>query len=188
MEEVAISPTRGSLSRWPTNWRTTMPKKFSHYCKSSRAQDRFPKLGIQQRDWEPPSNLMLKASEIWWWNFHRTGESDSLRAQTKSDVYQDPGEKSSVPTRDRAGLVCECPGVTRGGMDQQWPIVGSGALNTTLLWAMVGWHKSSWRRPQLQLPPSPLASTLGPWKKSYDQPRHHIKKQRHYFTKKGPSE
>ena len=27
---------------------------------------------------------------------------------------------------------------------------------------------------------------LAPWKKSYDQPRHHIKKQRHYFTNKGP--
>ena len=28
---------------------------------------------------------------------------------------------------------------------------------------------------------------LTPWKKSYDQPRHHIKKQRHYFVNKGPS-
>ena len=28
---------------------------------------------------------------------------------------------------------------------------------------------------------------LAPWKKSYDQPRQHIKKQRHYFAKKGPS-
>ena len=26
-----------------------------------------------------------------------------------------------------------------------------------------------------------------PWKESYDQPRQHIKKQRHYFTNKGPS-
>ena len=26
--------------------------------------------------------------------------------------------------------------------------------------------------------------TLVPWKKSYDQPRQHIKKQRHYFTDK----
>ena len=26
-----------------------------------------------------------------------------------------------------------------------------------------------------------------PWKKSYDQPRQHIKKQRHYFTDKGLS-
>ena len=28
---------------------------------------------------------------------------------------------------------------------------------------------------------------LAPWKKSYDKPRQHIKKQRHYFAKKGPS-
>ena len=28
---------------------------------------------------------------------------------------------------------------------------------------------------------------LALWKKSYDQPRQHIKKQRHYFVNKGPS-
>ena len=28
---------------------------------------------------------------------------------------------------------------------------------------------------------------VAPWKKSYDQPRHHIKKQRHYFADKGQS-
>ena len=28
---------------------------------------------------------------------------------------------------------------------------------------------------------------LTPWKKSYDQPRQHIEKQRHYFANKGPS-
>ena len=28
---------------------------------------------------------------------------------------------------------------------------------------------------------------LTPWKKSYDQPRRHIQKQRHYFANKGPS-
>ena len=28
---------------------------------------------------------------------------------------------------------------------------------------------------------------LAPWKKSYDQPRQHIKNQRHYFANKGPS-
>ena len=26
-----------------------------------------------------------------------------------------------------------------------------------------------------------------PWKESYDQPRQHIEKQRHYFDNKGPS-
>ena len=29
--------------------------------------------------------------------------------------------------------------------------------------------------------------TLTPWKESYDQPRQHIKKQRHHFANKGPS-
>ena len=29
--------------------------------------------------------------------------------------------------------------------------------------------------------------TLAPWKKSYDQPRQHIKEQRHYLTDKSPS-
>ena len=28
---------------------------------------------------------------------------------------------------------------------------------------------------------------LAPWRKSYEQPRQHIKKQRHYFANKGPS-
>ena len=28
---------------------------------------------------------------------------------------------------------------------------------------------------------------LAPWKKSYDQPRPHMKKQRHYFANKGSS-
>ena len=27
---------------------------------------------------------------------------------------------------------------------------------------------------------------LTPWKESYDQPRQHIRKQRHYFANKGP--
>ena len=29
-----------------------------------------------------------------------------------------------------------------------------------------------------------MKKTLSPWKKSYDQPRQHIKKQRHYFVTK----
>ena len=28
---------------------------------------------------------------------------------------------------------------------------------------------------------------FAPWKKSYDQPRQDVKKQRHYFVNKGPS-
>ena len=32
-----------------------------------------------------------------------------------------------------------------------------------------------------------IKKMLTPWKESYDQPRQHIKKQRHYFVNKGPS-
>ena len=32
-----------------------------------------------------------------------------------------------------------------------------------------------------------IKKTLAPWKESYDQPRQHIQKQRHYFANKGPS-
>ena len=30
-----------------------------------------------------------------------------------------------------------------------------------------------------------IKKTLSPWKKNYDKPRHHIKKQRHQFANKG---
>ena len=32
-----------------------------------------------------------------------------------------------------------------------------------------------------------IKKTLAPWKKSYDQPTQHIKKQSHYFANKDPS-
>ena len=43
----------------------------------------------------------------------------------------------------------------------------------------------SWAPKSLQTVTSAmkLKDTLAPWKKSYDQPRQHIKKQKHYFSK-----
>ena len=41
-------------------------------------------------------------------------------------------------------------------------------------------HCRSWLQPWNE-------KTLVPWKNSYDQPRQHIKKQRHYFANNGPS-
>ena len=32
-----------------------------------------------------------------------------------------------------------------------------------------------------------IKKMLAPWKKSYDKPRQHIRKRRHYFANKGPS-
>ena len=47
----------------------------------------------------------------------------------------------------------------------------------------------SWAPKSLQMVTAAmkLNDLLAPWKESYDQPRQHIKKQRHYFANKGPS-
>src|SRR5574341_1037568 len=44
----------------------------------------------------------------------------------------------------------------------------------------------SWAPKSLQMVTATMKLKLAPWKKSYDQPRQHIKKQRHYFANKGP--
>ena len=48
--------------------------------------------------------------------------------------------------------------------------VSFGGLQNHCRWWLQPWNKKA----------------LTPWKKSYDQPRQHIKKQRHYFANKGP--
>ena len=46
----------------------------------------------------------------------------------------------------------------------------------------------SWAPKSLQMVIQPWNwKTLAPWKKSYDKPRQHIKKQRHHFADKGSS-
>ena len=52
-----VNPTLEPQRRQPTNWRKMIPKMFLHCCKSSKARNRFPNLGIWQRDWEHPGNL-----------------------------------------------------------------------------------------------------------------------------------
>ena len=45
----------------------------------------------------------------------------------------------------------------------------------------------SWAPKSLQMVTAVMKlKTLGPWKKSYNKPRQHIKKQRHYFANKDP--
>ena len=45
----------------------------------------------------------------------------------------------------------------------------------------------SWAPKSLQMVTAAMKIKDASWKKSYDQPRQHIKNQRHYFTNKGPS-
>ena len=62
-------------------------------------------------------------------------------------------------------------------MENRWQNSGNrgwlyfGGFQNHCRWWLQSWNKK----------------TLTPWKKFYDQPRQHIKKQRHYFVNKGPS-
>ena len=50
------------------------------------------------------------------------------------------------------------------------------------------WENFSWAPKSLQMVTAAMnLKMLAPWKKSYDQSRQHIKKQRHYFANKCPS-
>ena len=53
----------------------------------------------------------------------------------------------------------------------------SGVVTDFIFWA----PKSLW------MVTAAMKLKDAPWKESYEQPRQHIKKQRHYFAKKGPS-
>ena len=44
-----------------------------------------------------------------------------------------------------------------------------------------------WVPKSLQMVIAAMKLMLTPWKESYDQPRYHIKKQRHYFANKSQS-
>jgi len=48
-------------------------------------------------------------------------------------------------------------------------------------------NKNGKKIPKICITESAMKLKDAPWKKSYDQPRQHIKKQRHYLANKGPS-
>ena len=61
-----------------------------------------------------------------------------------------------------------------------WQIDGEKSGNRQILF--------SWPLKSLQMVTATMKlKMLAPWKKSYDQPRQHIKKQRHHFANKDPS-
>ena len=68
--------------------------------------------------------------------------------------------------------------IMASGPITSWQMEGDTMETVTLFW---GAPKS------LQMVTAAMKLKDAPWKKSYDKPRQHIKKQRHFFVKKGPS-
>ena len=67
--------------------------------------------------------------------------------------------------------------ITASGPINSWQIDGETAADFILGGSKISAHGDC----------SHKIKILTPWKNIYDQPRQHIKKQRHYFVNKGPS-
>ena len=70
--------------------------------------------------------------------------------------------------------------IMASGPITSWQIDGETMNSERLYFWGLQNHCSWWLQPWNQ-------KMLAPWKKSHDQPRHYIKKQRHYLADKGPS-
>ena len=152
LEEVTGSPAIEPPGGRPANWRTIILEKFLHWCEGSKPHNRYPNLGIRQRAWESPGNRTVKVSGIWLQNFHRQGNRDSWRAQTKPSVHRDPRERTSDPTRGWARLACEfCSLFTPNTLSSPWALVLMqiscffypsclfGVISHKEIWMTFGW-------------------------------------------------
>ena len=70
--------------------------------------------------------------------------------------------------------------IMASGPITSWQIDGANSGKSDSYFLGLQNHCIWWPQPQ-------NLKTLALWKKRYDQPRQHIKKQRHYFINKGPS-
>ena len=61
-----------------------------------------------------------------------------LEGTNKPLADQEPKQRNGVSTRSK--LACECPAVSSRCVDQQWPAVGSGTLNSPGLCPFEGSH------------------------------------------------
>ena len=115
--------------------RTIIPKKFSHSCKGSEPHIRLPSLGIQQKDWEFPRNLALRARGIWLQAFQT--ETPVLEGTYKILHRPRPrGEEQWPPQETEPKL----PASVGGPAVEAW-VGGRGALEGS------PWCKPFWNSP-----------------------------------------
>ena len=118
---------------------------------------------------------------------HRTGKL-TLGGHQQNLVHQDPGERTSDPTRHWPRPACECPEIPIGGMGWQWPSAGLGALNvavrawgllkevpiifitSTIVWPQINSRKGAQLQPSTENWIKDLLSTACPSEQDSDSP------------------
>ena len=68
---------------------------------------------------------------------------------------------------------------------QKTKIMASGPITSLQINGETVETLTDWAPKSLQMVTAAMKIKDAPWKKSYDQPRQYIKKQRHYFANKG---
>ena len=106
----------------------------------------------------PPLWQKLKNWRASWWKWKRRVENVGLKLNIKNTKIMAFGPITSWQIDGEI-------------METVADYFGEGGLQNPCRWWLQPWNEK----------------TLAPWKKSYDQPRQHIKKQRHYSANKGPS-
>ena len=105
-------------THWMDNPKTAEPqhqRSFPTLLKVLSSHVRLFSSGNWHMDQESPGDLILKVCRIWLQDFHRMGVGGGQklpfwRAQTKSCVHHDPGERSSDPTGDWTRPSCSVGG------------------------------------------------------------------------------
>jgi len=127
-----MSSTIEPLSRQPTNWRTIISKKFLYCCKVLGPTTDSPSWGSGKGTKNPQG--------LWLWRLvgfdYRTSTGlgkEPLGGHKQNLVCTRTQEKGADHTRDWTRLACESSEISGGGVGQQWPAAGSGALTATVL-------------------------------------------------------
>ena len=111
----------------------------------------------------------------------RYADDTTLKTEIKKDLknflmkVKEESEKAGLKLNiQKTKVITSCPIIS-------WQIHGGKNGNSKRLYFLqLQNHCKWWLQPWNK-------KMLAPWKKSYDQPRQHIKRQRHYFVYKGPT-
>ena len=136
------------LDRQPVNWRTIIPKRFSHCCKASEPNVRLPTLGTWHRTGNPQGIWPWRAARFDYRTSEGLQETETplLEGTNKILHAQRPKVKEQWPHRRLNQAYLQVWRVSCGGVGWQLLATGTRALS-----AAVPWLNSSWRSP-LSLP------------------------------------
>ena len=118
------------LDGWPTNWKISIPQKFSYRSESSEPHDRLSSLVVWQQEEEPPENLALKARRVW-----------------SQELYRMGGNRNSTLGGHTEGLTCARTWGKmwwpRKGLSQTYLLVLEAGGDCGSLWGQGHWQCSS---------------------------------------------